>query len=94
MEQELREVSEEIPLPLLLPHPESQLSHTGKWNHRAKTKPGRETSESPSTFIHMEILGTLLKVAPSTIFSASGLVTICYVNLKITHQLCHRKTVA
>lgn len=34
MEQELREVSEQIPI-LLLPYPEPQLSGPEKWNHPA-----------------------------------------------------------
>lgn len=63
MDQELKKVSEQIP-PLLFPHPEPRLPCPGKWNHPAKTKPGRGTLASPSTFIHIEKLGQLLKSCP------------------------------
>lgn len=60
MEQELKEVSEQIPLPLLLPHPELQLCHPGNGIHQ----PRQTLAVRLQSLIRVERRQKLLKSCP------------------------------
>lgn len=95
MDQELKKVSEQIP-PLLfsIPSPGSPAQGNGTVRPRQNLAGGL-WRVLPPLFI-WKSWGSFSKVVPSTpIFSDSGFMTICDVNLKIMHQLlCHRKALA